>query len=150
MTLAPPSDRRRNCTTVKAALSWDSCENEGFWCCLQPTVGRELQFSPARQTALTTLTGRRRSPVSKRRRICYVKSEMGTNITTFHHSHGSLVSFAAISDGETCCFGISQNLSDWDYYSSGTIKDLIFCQFYKGHKSLWWVWERQWQIGFTV
>lgn len=56
-------------------------------------VGGDLQFSLARRTALTTLTGRRRLPVQKRRRICCVEFGTGTNITTFHHSQDSLVSF---------------------------------------------------------
>lgn len=55
-------------------------------------MGGDLQFSLARRTALTTLTGRRRLPVQKRRRTCCVEFGTGTNITTFHHSQDSLVS----------------------------------------------------------
>lgn len=63
---------------------------------LQPTVGEGLQFSPGRRTARITLTGRRLSPASKRRRICCVESEMKTNTMTFHHSHDSLVSLLVV------------------------------------------------------
>lgn len=63
---------------------------------LQPTVDEVLQFLPGRRTARITLTGRRLSPASKRRRICCVESEMKTNTLTCHHSHDSLVSLLVV------------------------------------------------------
>ena len=58
-------------------------------------AGEEIQFLRARQTALIILTGRRRSPVWRRRRICCVESEKETNITTFHPSRDTPVSLTA-------------------------------------------------------
>lgn len=64
---------------------------------LQPTVGEGHQFLLGRQTALITLTGRQLLHVSKRRRICCVKSEMARSTMTFHPSHDSLVSLLDVS-----------------------------------------------------